>query len=942
MTTSSSEIYSQPKKEVNGGGRNDHNVSQSVKTSTVVMTTTVASSTSNSRSTKLARSASEKATRRRYVTRKPPQPLNSGQSQLEHSAESPFVTPVHRPGGKALLSPYYKGNLVDRLSDYEDIWSATPKSERQTPFFKPIGGGHSIESLIDQHRLSEDGAELSSVNPGYHSDTESELDFVQRSNYVNDRTKHETEHAKKTEKATHDWFPRHGRHPEPVMFTFDLPPPQLVMNSHGLIRSQPKNAVVNAGQPRNGIPDRSHQKPPVHSTASESPAYAEPVDSLIGKVEGATHTKSVQKVVNSFKHVETSWPPPMSTSMDKPVAMSTPVLNSFRSSEVTRFSPPTHPATLASVPSRFPSRNDPGAASDRKTGFQKSHEVQFSKNVSPPKRNLFKMSMQRLKEQERKENMSSPQEQPSHRLKVSLQKIHELESKKSWVSSHEEITMSPGYRQPIDVLKDPPGIGKAQSLRGLPGSFEPNDTRATSMPQCSQVGKTAPQKFEAPRSSPERVVHKSVASVTTANSTLVQTSHSLAVSQYFENIFKPDYLKTDEDDIPPPFVPSVNKFPTEEKRMSTCSDTAAGGNSSTTVEDLISDIVPELAVKQIHPLTIRNVQRISEYENCGGRSSGAGSNRDTVPSSAGTFYCSPWDSSNVWQELMDLGVTPGKPRKDPRLRSPFSASSAPDIWDETRDTFDEVSSAGEYSSVYADSEGTHAHSETMASELATSFEWQSESDIPAALKSVFGPSIENTPAVSAPAVNETVLHQPAPVVHNAVVHDAVVHETVTPVYAVVERKPTVERVPAERVPVERVPSERNSPEEIVALTMNSLSSGSHGNGSLDKRPLLYEKPDHDSSSRSTTERSTVELGVGEYRRLSLERHSSVECHSSPQPETASSSLARRQCLLPCVATEINVEQEMRNITQEAISEDEELEVEYAARCTRLRPMLGKE
>ena len=925
VTTSNSELYSQPKKELKSSGRNDHNVSPSVKVTDVVMTTIVAPSLSSGgsrSSTKLTRSASEKASRRRYVTRKPP-PLAPG--ELKHSPESAFVTPVHRPSGKSLLSPYYKGNLVDRLSDYEDIWSTTPKSEKQTPFFKPIAGGHSIESLIDQHRLSEDGTELSSVNPGYHSDTESELDFVQRSNYVSDRTKRETEHVEKTEMVNRDRFLRQGRRTEPVMFTFDLPPPRLVMNSHGLIRSQPKHAVVTTGQGRNGTSAQSQQKPMAHSAVNESPAYAEPVDSLIGKVDGATHTTSVLKVVNSFKHVETNWPPPMSTSMDKPVAMSTPILNSYRSSETRRFSPP-HPATLASVPTRgFSSHKGCSTTTERKMGYQNT------KSVSPPKRNLFKLSMQRLKEQEKNESMSSPQEQPTSRLKVSLQKIRELENKKPWLSSHEELTMSPGYRLPIDVLKDPPGIGKAQSLRGLPENFEPNDTRATSMPQCSQFGKT-PQKFEVAKSTPvENGVGQFAAPAATSpttNSTLAQTSHSLAVSQYFENIFKPDYLKTDEDDVPPLFVPYINKFPTEDKRMSTCSDTAANGACSPTVEDLISDIVPELSVKQIQPLTIRNVQRISEYDNLGGRSSvGASSRHTAAPSSVGTFYCSPWDST-VWQELMDLGVTPGKAERDSHLRSPFSASSAPDIWEDSHDTLDEASSAGDYSSVYADSEGTHAHSETMASELATSFEWQSESDIPTALKGILGPSMENTPAVSAPAVNETPVYKP-------MMQKPVVHEPMVPVVcSIVEHKPVAECVP----------SERNSP----ALISNSISSGSHGEGSLEKTALLSRKVEHDSSSRSTTERSTVERSVAEYRsaleqRISLERHSSTENRSDVQPEIVNCALEKSQCQLPCDTREINMEQEIHDIiTQAAVSDDEELEVEYAARCSHLRPMLGKD
>ena len=904
-TKSNFELYSRPKKLLNGGGKINRNGSQCAKVNTADMP-----SPADGMSVSVMRSTSENS-RRRYVIRKPT-PLTSSQTQLEHSAESPFVTPVRHPGGKGMFSPYYKGNLVDRMSDYEDVWSATPKSDRQMPFFKPIAGSHSIESLIDQYRFSEDGDdELSSINPGYHSDTESELDFVQRTNYASDlTTKRETEHVEKTETVTRDRILRQSRRPDPVMFTFDLPPPLLMMNSHGLIRSQPKDAGVTAGQGSNGMPLTPPSKPLAHSSVNDSPAYAEPVDSLIGKVNGASRTTSVLKIVNSFKPIETNWPAPLTSSMDKPVAMSTPILNSYRTSDMKRISPQQHPATLAAVPTRFPSHKNSSLAPELRIDFRKEQALQNTrKNVAPPTtRNTFKLSMQRLKEQERNEH-STEDKSTNGKLKTSLQKIRELDThnKKPCLSSHEELTMSPGYRLPIDVLREPPGIDKAPSQCGLPGNVEP--MRATSTPHRSQAA-TMPQKCDVPKSTRKSSVPTVIPSMITSstNSPLAMTPHTLAVSQYFENIFKPDYLQTNENEVPPPFPEAArHKFAIEDKRTSVA---PAGVACSTAVEHRISDIEPEFTVQQIQPLTVRNVQRISEYD--GGRSS------SRVPSSAGTFYCSPWDS-NVWQELIDLGVTPNRSARDSRLKSPFSASSAPDIYDSR----DEASSAGDYSSMYADSEGTHAHSETMASELATSFEWQSESD----LHELLGPSSGKSgpsSAVSAPAVHELV----TPVVRSIAEHKPLM-----------EHKPLVEHKPV----LERVFSEP----ETVTVMADSPSGGSRGNRSVEKSALAAEKAERNPSS---TERRMRDRGTTEHRSalqpVPLAMHASPkytprDTHSKLSPVRVNNASKDKQCRLPCVTRDINLEQKLRDITQEAVSEDEELEVEYAARC-RPRPILGKD
>lgn len=62
-------------------------------------------------------------------------------------------------------------------------------------------------------------------------------------------------------------------------------------------------------------------------------------------------------------------------------------------------------------------------------------------------------------------------------------------------------------------------------------------------------------------------------------------------------------------------------------------------------QDLISQTSPDLTVQPIRPLTITNLQRMSEYDNLSGL---FGHNvRSLAESSVGTFYCKPWDSSAV-------------------------------------------------------------------------------------------------------------------------------------------------------------------------------------------------------------------------------------------------------------------------------------------------------
>ena len=134
------------------------------------------------------------------------------------------------------------------------------------------------------------------------------------------------------------------------------------------------------------------------------------------------------------------------------------------------------------------------------------------------------------------------------------------------------------------------------------------------------------------------------------------------------------------------------------------------------MEDLICDVSPDLTLKPIKPLTIKNLQRISEYDNINHRLPGAPSSRRTVVSSAGTQYCQPWDS-NLWDNLMAM---PNPPAKQQQARTPSDYQDA-------KSEHSDPGSDGDYSSVYYESESGRAPSEHMGSEVANStFEWSRE------------------------------------------------------------------------------------------------------------------------------------------------------------------------------------------------------------------------
>lgn len=121
------------------------------------------------------------------------------------------------------------------------------------------------------------------------------------------------------------------------------------------------------------------------------------------------------------------------------------------------------------------------------------------------------------------------------------------------------------------------------------------------------------------------------------------------MSESFENNF--ELLQHVERPTP------LHRFPLDAPTVVNTSSQRTSFSESSTVEDLISDVSPSLALRPVHvqTLTAQNLQRISDYDNVSG---GPGSrNRRTVASSVGTTYCTPWDSS-AWHQLIERHPQP--------------------------------------------------------------------------------------------------------------------------------------------------------------------------------------------------------------------------------------------------------------------------------------------
>ena len=152
----------------------------------------------------------------------------------------------------------------------------------------------------------------------------------------------------------------------------------------------------------------------------------------------------------------------------------------------------------------------------------------------------------------------------------------------------------------------------------------------------------------------------------------------------------------------------LRRFPvyqSQQSVMSNCSE-------ASTVEDIISSLTPELKVHPIKPLTIQNLQRMSEYDNLGHHAMAS----HKTASSVGTYYCRPWDNS-AWQGLLQSKTAQHVTSKKTQGNVTLQSGS----YENTSD----VDSDADYSLVKTGHERTPSRKQTnLATELATSFEWK--------------------------------------------------------------------------------------------------------------------------------------------------------------------------------------------------------------------------
>lgn len=114
-------------------------------------------------------------------------------------------------------------------------------------------------------------------------------------------------------------------------------------------------------------------------------------------------------------------------------------------------------------------------------------------------------------------------------------------------------------------------------------------------------------------------------------------------ASFEETCFLIEDLENSVKNTPSPTSPSLNKFPVDSSVINRQSY-----SDSSTVEDLISHTAPQCTVKSLQPLTLKNLQRVSEYDNLMNPYRPASVR---TASSIGTVFCKPWDSS-PWQNLL--------------------------------------------------------------------------------------------------------------------------------------------------------------------------------------------------------------------------------------------------------------------------------------------------
>ena len=523
----------------------------------------------------------------------------SSSSLTNHCRDrSAFHTPPVRIGEKLNGDVYNNTDLVDKLSDYEDA---------QGPFFQPIVSLPSDTSSNVGGKVSQISSHYENVNynvnnPGYASDCISEKsDYIDSSFFINlDAVPNKgrkrlisTEHVEETTTVCLDQLvPRGLKRYTPVMFKFNVVP-----------STPTKDTLSPAVSGGSSVPTSPYKS--AASSQFSTPSYMEPVDTLIGRVAGASHTNPVVKVNNTLKQ-------PGVTRYTNSLEINPSGVCRYGNSLEIKPPPGPHRADL---------RHD-------------------SKSSTMPKFSKHERVVAR-----------SPQNSG----------LHQRRRDTASLISHLEV-----------VKKMPPKVFmRSQSLRSLPSS---NEWKEQTLPRQGGESRVRGQTRGSlqtviepgSQSADSSPVHKP--NRTASHQHLVNghvnghnakpertNSETQAINNHLNEILGDlDELNLLIDDplpAPVPLAVTLRRFP-KAHSQSSLNSTQTSFSDTCTVEDVLNNISPELTLRPIKPLTAKNLQRRSDYDNL--NNVWCPSSRRTVTSSVGTHYSQPWDS-NILQDLITFG-----------------------------------------------------------------------------------------------------------------------------------------------------------------------------------------------------------------------------------------------------------------------------------------------
>ncbi|KAK2170691.1 hypothetical protein LSH36_1g16014 [Paralvinella palmiformis] len=526
-------------------------------------------------------------------------------SLTNHSREcSAFCTPPVHDLDTTAYNNYNVTELADKLSDYEDA---------QGPFFQPILHNSSDTSSNVGDKNSHGSGIYDLVgcnalhNPGYMSDCLSEKsDYIDSHFLINlDLEKVSgkklylaTEHVEKTEKVR----------------LMQLVPKRLVRNGPAVFTFTVVPSTPTDGTPAPATPGGQISVGKVSSAGSQhsTPSYIEPYDSLLPKVAGAGHNIPVVRVNNILKQPGNHH-----------------YVNSLEVKPCQADVTPNHHSYSMSLeikPPPAPHRTE-------------VHHDENKSNIIP-----------RNKHEVHHVSMKMPQNSGLHQRRRETS---------SMLISHLEV-----------VKKPPPKVFiRSQSLRCLPTTGnKAKEWRAQSLPRDVSDLKAKGHHRGSLQTVIEPSSHVCVPVHTTVNpeqhlangrcegiKAPLSSKETREINSHLDEILgNLDELHMLIDDPLPPtkmLSATLRRFPQGHSQLSLNSGQTAYSDTCT-AEDVLNNISPELTLRPIKPLTAKNLQRRSDYDNLSNM--WGPSSRRTIASSVGTHYSQPWDS-NILQDLITFG-----------------------------------------------------------------------------------------------------------------------------------------------------------------------------------------------------------------------------------------------------------------------------------------------